>query len=229
MSKRAPWGDDMNDTAEIAEAEIIASLREGGADVEVQNRQIIVHLARTEELVRLAARLDRLGSLRSPFWASGPALTGAEFRFLTGHKNLRELDITNMPISGEHLGVVATLPKLEVLRCTPKEKVKEAMAAIGKCKGLRVLTLDGGNISDESLGALRHLLDVEELSLSQNPVASGASVVKSMTRLRKLSLEGTAVDGMDRKLRSFRGQPVARGCLRVMTSLSLLRRWISSR
>src|SRR5262249_27327512 len=140
-------------------------------------------------------------SLHAEFWTSEPHITGPELRHLKGHKNLREIDITNMPISGEYFEVLTTLARLEILRCTPKEKAAEALKSIGKCKGLRVLTMSDARIDDGSLQTLRGLTNLEELNVSGSPVAAGAAVVLSMDRLRVLSLTRTNVD--DEFLRSL--------------------------
>lgn len=187
------WGNAMRANEAGAETRLIEELTDAGAQVEESGAELTVFLARTDRLLELASRLERMTKLDCSFWLGGPVLTGSELRHLRGHKRLREIDVTNMPISGEHLDVLSTLPNLEVLNCTPKSKGKEALVHIGKCKKLRVLRVYGGQVPDDALEQLRSLKELEELTLTGNPVSDGLRVARYLRRLRELSVTDTRV------------------------------------
>ena len=175
------------------EKAIRAELKAHGAPVIEEDGGFGVHWAITEERVQLAAQFDGMTSLYATFCVGAPLLTGPELRHLRGHQHLRRLELSGMPIPGEYLAVLLTLPKLEELYCAPKEGVQEAMLHIGKCKGLRRLDLNQGHISDKLLESLRGLENLEGLALSGRSVSSGVSVVQHMKHLRSLSLNDTSV------------------------------------
>src|SRR5262249_32343792 len=107
-------GDDMPGDVPNDEAAIIARIQAADGRVEERNGEHLIYGARSNELIHLAAQLPRMVRIGAPCHAGAPVITGLELRHLKGHKNLREIDITNMPISGEHFEVLTTLPRLEV-------------------------------------------------------------------------------------------------------------------
>src|SRR5260221_604504 len=117
-------GAEIKDTAKMTEAEIIAKLKQSEVNVVEKGGELAVYLANNDEQLRLAAKLGRMTTLEATYWRGEPVLHGPELRHLNGHPNLRDIDITGMPISGEHLAVLATLRKLEVLHCNPKDRAK---------------------------------------------------------------------------------------------------------
>jgi hypothetical protein len=179
--------------AAMKESEIIEELESNEAQVFNEKGGLAVYRAWSERRIELAARLDRMVYLHASWCRGQQELHGPELRHLKGHRRLRKLDIYRMPISGEYLDVLPTLPKLEELHCIPKERIKEALVHIGNCKNLRLLSFEWGHIPDDCLGPLARLTKLEELHLSDSPVSSGVQVVKHMTRMKYLNLEETLV------------------------------------
>jgi len=180
-----------------SEDDIIRQLEKNEVTVKRTDVGLEVYNAGTEELVRLSSQLERMTKLKGSFSVGEPVLQGPELRFLHHHQNLRELNVYGMPISGEHLSVLPTLPNLEELHCTPEHNVEEGLKFIGNCKALRVLGMENSQIPDDAVPALAGLEGLNDLRLSGNPISSGARVVTHMKQLRHLSLERTLVGDDD--------------------------------
>src|SRR6185437_2408919 len=103
-------GSIMQTDREPSEQETIAKLEAEGAQVSDEKGELTVYLTNTDALVEIASGLDRMTTLEATFWLGSPVLHGPELRHLKDHPNLRELDVTRMPISGDSLAVLATLP-----------------------------------------------------------------------------------------------------------------------
>jgi Leucine-rich repeat (LRR) protein len=176
-----------------SEREIIRQLEAADVTVRPTDTGFEVYNAGNEELIHLASQLCRLTRLKVSFAVGDPLLQGPELRFLRGHQNLRELNVYGMPISGEHLAILPTLPKLQVLHCTPMDNGAEGLKHIGSCRNLHVLGMENSQIPDAALDALAALEELRDLRLSGNPISSGVRVVRHLTRLTHLSLEETCV------------------------------------
>lgn len=70
----------------------------------------------------------------------------------------------------------------------------DALATVGKLRGLQFLWLNGSHVDDQGLAHLVHLTDLEELYLADNPISDAGLVhLAGLTQLQFLSLAGTEV------------------------------------
>jgi hypothetical protein len=70
----------------------------------------------------------------------------------------------------------------------------ETLLLVGRFAELQVLSLDGADLTDAGLFALRGLKALERLNLSRTPLTDvGLSHVKALARLREIDLRGTRV------------------------------------
>src|SRR6266404_5356395 len=90
---------DMAPAEKTRERETIAALERADATVAEEKGGLTVCWTWTDELVELAARLERMRHFQTYWVRDEPVLRGPELRHLRGHKGLREINVDGMPIS----------------------------------------------------------------------------------------------------------------------------------
>lgn len=160
------------------------------------------------EIVRLDGKADVDEKLAASARVVAEFETGTDALLakLTKHPEIggvKLLDATKCSDKG--FAALKELPNLRKLVLGKAALSPAAAAAIGQCKNLRYLGVVGCGVSDADVAALKDLVLLEHLSLSENPQVTDKSmaVVKGFDRLRVLYLSKTAIT--DKGLAELKG------------------------
>lgn len=128
-----------------------------------ENLQRIADLTQLEELNLSGANLSDRGTDRP----GQPEAIRSEMRDLSKLGkliNLKTLDLSGTPVSGEALSVLASLPKLQELRLGLAPKIDDgAVPRLLALKQLKVLYLGGSGMTAKGLAQLRQVLRFEKV------------------------------------------------------------------
>jgi hypothetical protein len=106
---------------------------------------------------------------------------------LSGHEDVHVLVLTGCPhLRSEDLGVVATLPSLEILAVTGADLDDRVLSLLAGARALRRLELTGRGITDAGVPSLLGLSKLEQLRLSNTGVSSAS--LPLLARMPALSL-----------------------------------------
>jgi hypothetical protein len=123
----------------------------------------------------------------------GSDVTGRGLDCLVGREDLRVLILLNCPrLRTDDLGVIPTLPSLEILVVTGVELDDRALALAGGAGSLRRIQLSGSGITDAGIPHLLGLTKLEHLDLTATSVTGRAAFpqLQRMPSLRQIFLPG---------------------------------------
>ncbi len=112
---------------------------------------------------------------------------------------LEDLDLRDCPVSDDGLASLEQLPKLKALRLSGKNgecSVSDiGMESVGKITTLKVLAIDFLWVSEEGLGMLKDLKELQELYLAGTTIGNDAlGMLGQHPKLKKVRLAANQID-----------------------------------
>jgi Leucine-rich repeat (LRR) protein len=147
------------------------------------NREVAFeHIGNCDSLVRL-----QLSSLHG--------FPGKSLQHLTKLKNLRDLTISNNPVTDEDLVFVQKLPSLRKFSCECEKLTNRSLDILSVCRQLEELNVSESGVSDEGLESLRPLKQLRKLMIAGTKVRGhGLAALAELPALEDLTISSLPID-----------------------------------